>query len=78
VRQPSGDTLAFVLDRGNFVLLNSLLQEGSGWNLTRAVGINNRGTIVGVGYYNGNLKAFSLVRTPRSTALALKTWAASG
>ena len=60
VRQVSGDTLAFLFDRGQGILLNSLLPADSGWSLTGAFGINSGGVIVGVGYHNGELRAYSL------------------
>ena len=64
VRQVSGDPLAFLFAKGEGILLNSLLPADSGWNLTGAFGINNSGVIVGVGYHNGELRAYSL--TPPS------------
>jgi probable HAF family extracellular repeat protein len=39
VRQVSGDRQAFLFDRGELVLLNSLLPPDSGWSLTEAFGI---------------------------------------
>ena len=33
--------------------LNSLLPAGSGWTLDEATAINDRGQIVGEGYYHG-------------------------
>ena len=43
--------------------LNSLLPPNSGWLLTQANGINNRGQFVGGGIYRGKPHAFLL--TPR-------------
>lgn len=56
----SGDTLAFLFDQGEGILLNGLLPADSGWSLTGAFGINKSGVIVGVGYHNGELRAYSL------------------
>jgi probable HAF family extracellular repeat protein len=50
--------VAFLYDNGVMVDLNSLLPSGSGWELTSAFDINNRGQIVGQGLLNGNLRAF--------------------
>jgi hypothetical protein len=68
VRQVSGDTLAFLFDQGEGIALNSLLPAGSGWSLTDAEGINDSGVIVGAGYHNGELRAysFSVPSTPAS------------
>jgi probable HAF family extracellular repeat protein len=49
---------------GRLMDLNDLLDSGSsGWNLTWAVGINNRGQVVGYGVRGGQFRAFLL--TPR-------------
>jgi probable HAF family extracellular repeat protein len=40
--------------------LNSLVDAGTGWQLTRATAINNRGQIVGSGTYHGQARAFML------------------
>jgi probable HAF family extracellular repeat protein len=61
VRQGNGDTLAVLFFRGQgILLLNGSLPPDSGWNLTSAVGINDSGVIVGNGYHNGELRAYSL------------------
>ena len=60
VQPLSGNTLAFLFDRGDGILLNSLLPADSGWNLTGAFDINNSGVIVGIGYHNGELRAYVL------------------
>ncbi len=52
--------------------LNSLIPGGSGWNLSFPRGINDRGQIVGEGYYNGVPRAFLLTPVPEpSSVLAL-------
>ncbi len=40
--------------------LNALIPTKSGWELSAAYGVNDRGEIVGVGTYNGESHAFSL------------------
>ena len=54
---------AFLYDRGAFVDLNSILGISSGWTLTGARDINDRGQIIGTGIHNGEQRAFLL--TPR-------------
>jgi probable HAF family extracellular repeat protein len=54
------DPHAFVYSNGIMLDLNSLLQKGSGWELTEAYGINNAGQIVGSGLFNGQVSAFRL------------------
>jgi probable HAF family extracellular repeat protein len=51
---------AFLYEQGQFQELNSLIPENSGWDLTWALDINNRGQIVGYGMLNGNFRAFLL------------------
>jgi probable HAF family extracellular repeat protein len=61
VRQGNGDTLAALFFRGQGILqLNGSLPPDSGWNLLNAFGINDNGVIVGNGYHNGELRAYSL------------------
>ena len=42
--------------------LNDLIPENSGWQLTDAYAINERGQIVGSGFLNGQLRACLLTR----------------
>jgi probable HAF family extracellular repeat protein len=42
--------------------LNDLIPEHSGWQLTDAYAINERGQIVGSGFLNGQLRAFLLTK----------------
>ncbi|MEE4540364.1 hypothetical protein V2S66_00085 [Streptomyces sp. V4-01] len=59
--QPCVAPLAWLRQPGGaLTTLNSLLPAGSGWNLQRANGINDRGQIVGAGLHNGSLHAFLL------------------
>jgi len=74
---------AFVYSNGIMLDLNSLLANGSGWELTEAYGINDAGQIVGSGLFNGRVSAFRLdpngsaiqgasaVPEPGTTALVL-------
>ncbi len=48
------DTSAFLYSNGRFIDLNQLLPTGSPWELASAMGINDAGQIVGIGYLNGN------------------------
>jgi probable HAF family extracellular repeat protein len=49
-----GVSSAFVYSNGLFIDLNRLLPAGSPWDLATAVGINDAGQIVGIGYLNGD------------------------
>lgn len=56
---------AFLVNPGGSIRdLNALIPSGSGWVLQRATGINNAGTIVGVGWLNGQPRAFVLIPEP--------------
>jgi probable HAF family extracellular repeat protein len=46
--------------QGRLVDLNTLLPSGSGWVLTQATEINNRGQILGIGSHNGQPRLFLL------------------
>ena len=72
----SGATHAFLYSGGVETDLDSLLPANSGWQITRAVGINDAGQIVGNGYYNGVPEAFLLdtdpsIPTPEPSSLGL-------
>lgn len=46
---------------GQLFLLQSMLDaSGTGWQLSKVVGVNNLGVIVGTGYHNGMQRAFTL------------------
>jgi probable HAF family extracellular repeat protein len=51
---------AFFWQNGELLDLNDLLQPESGWRLTKANAINNRGQIVGHGEIDGKTRAFLL------------------
>jgi probable HAF family extracellular repeat protein len=54
---------AFVWFNNKMRDLNNLLPPNSGWELTQALGINDKGQIVGYGTHDGQIRAFLL--TPR-------------
>lgn len=56
----SGVEHAFVWKNRRMTDLNSVLPSNSGWELTTANAINNRGQIVGKGKFNGQIRAFLL------------------
>jgi probable HAF family extracellular repeat protein len=56
---------AFLYQRGNRIELNSVLPTGSGWTLSRAQDINDRGEIVGRGIHNGAQRSFLLSPSKR-------------
>lgn len=58
-----GHGLAFLFAGTEAFRLLPLVTNGAGWNLTRALAINNNGQIVGEGTYQGKLLGFLL--TPR-------------
>lgn len=53
-------TRAALWQNDRLIDLNTLLPDDSGWLLTEAYGINNRGQIVGVGRWKGDRRAFLL------------------
>jgi probable HAF family extracellular repeat protein len=53
---------AFLYERGAFVDLNTLIGQDSGWTLTDARDINDRGQIIGTGILHGEQRGFLLTR----------------
>ena len=51
--------------------LNALIAPGSGWFLTGAFSVNDRGQIVGDGFFNGKYSAFLLNPIPEPSTWAL-------
>lgn len=51
---------AFLWEKGNIIDLNECTSRLTGWELIEARAINNRGAIVGLGEYKGELHAFLL------------------
>ncbi len=56
----SGRVCAFLWQESSIVDLNALIPSESGWTLTRATAINDRGQIVGEGLFNGEKRPFLL------------------
>ncbi|HTH47811.1 MAG TPA: hypothetical protein VMB21_09895 [Candidatus Limnocylindria bacterium] len=65
----TGEAHAFLWQDGVMTDLNTQLPAGSGWVLTRANAINDRGEIAGTGTFNGIVHAFLL--SPGDVAPAL-------
>jgi len=70
---------AMLYTNGKIVDLNSVIAAGSGWDLTRATGINDLGQIIGQGTYDGQMMGFVLTPTgqevPEPGTLAFATLA---
>jgi uncharacterized membrane protein len=70
---------AMLYTNGKIVDLNSVIAAGSGWDLTRATGINDLGQIIGQGTYDGQEMGFVLTPTgqevPEPGTLAFATLA---
>ncbi len=54
----SADSTAVLWTGGQVVDLNSRVDPNAGWTLDIAAAINDRGEIVGIGHYHGDLRAF--------------------
>jgi probable HAF family extracellular repeat protein len=57
---PNRSTAFLFTEAGGMLDLNRLLDPGSGWSLTTATGINDRGQIVGNGYFYGESRGYLL------------------
>jgi probable HAF family extracellular repeat protein len=72
--QITGDTTfhAFIYSNGATSDLNTLIPSGSGWELRRAIDLNDLGQIVGFGIINGQAHGFLLtpVNTPPTCVAA--------
>jgi probable HAF family extracellular repeat protein len=55
-------THAFLYENGTIIDLNDLINPHLGWELVDAFAINNRGSIVGIGYLDGNVRAYLIKR----------------
>ena len=51
---------AALYENGRTVDLNDLIPHGSGWILERAIGINDKGEIIGTGIQNSQIRSFLL------------------
>jgi len=60
----TGVMTCFLWQKGVIVDVNTLLPPGSGWTLTQANGINDKGQIVGTGLINGNGAEHAYLLTP--------------
>jgi probable HAF family extracellular repeat protein len=65
-----GASHAFLYSSGTMTDLNSLIAPGSGWVITEAKGINDKGQIVGTGTINGQSHAFLMTLIPQSAEAA--------
>lgn len=69
-------TKAFVWENGVMSDLLPLLSDGTGWTqLFEAEAVNNNGTIVGAGVYNGVITGFVLTPVPEPTTVGIVTCA---
>lgn len=60
-RKSDGGVFAFVWSKADGMKnLNEAIREDSGWQLTEATGINDKGQIIGYGDLNGKLRSFVL------------------
>lgn len=64
VATTSGKYTAYIWENGKSHDLNYLIPANSGWYLSRAASINDRGQIAGFGFYNGTNRAFVLTPKP--------------
>jgi probable HAF family extracellular repeat protein len=60
VKNNDNNSRAVLWDEGKMLDLNNLISENSGWELLFAQDINNKGQIVGYGYFNGEERGFLL------------------
>ena len=71
-----GANLAFLYRDGAMIDLNTLIPADSGWKLEAAYDVNNRGQIVGLGYFARDYHAFLLTPVPEPASCAAITAAA--
>jgi len=64
---------AFIYENGVMTDLNSLIDPASGWTLSDAIALNDKGQIVGLGYLGSlnNLEGFVLTPVPEPATLCL-------
>jgi probable HAF family extracellular repeat protein len=78
VKDAAGVKHAFVYTGGSGMTdLNNLVTAGSGWVLTEADRVNEKGQIAGIGTYNGTTQAFLLTPTVHVTAFTMPDTATS-
>lgn len=73
-----GQVALFWSEASGLVDLNSLLPEGSGWNLVSATEINELGQITGQGIFNGRGMAYRLDPIPEPSTWALMILGTAG
>jgi probable HAF family extracellular repeat protein len=64
--EDDGKLRAFLWEKGTLINLNQTIPSHSGWTLLVASRINDRGEIVGRGYFHGYIHAFLLEPDPKS------------
>ncbi|WP_148595439.1 DUF3466 family protein [Aquisphaera giovannonii] len=64
---------AFLYMGGKLTDLNDLLPPDSGWVLTSATSINNKGVVVGLGSYNGAIHGYELTTSLRTSTTPIPT-----
>jgi probable HAF family extracellular repeat protein len=60
---------AFLWEKGKIINLNKLISKQSGWTLLVASRINDKGEILGRGYYHGSIHAFLLEPAPAAASV---------
>ncbi len=60
---------AFLWENGSLIDLNSLVDPGTGWELTSAFEINNNGNIIGIGNFNGEQRGFIATAVPEPSSV---------
>ncbi len=60
---------AFLWSDGDLIDLNSLIDPGTGWELTSAFEINDSGDIIGIGTYNGEQRGFVARAVPEPSSV---------
>ena len=66
---PYYETCPFLYSDGTMIDPNSLIDQTSGWTITKVDAINDLGQIVGEGIYNGTSADFILTPTPEPSTL---------
>jgi probable HAF family extracellular repeat protein len=69
-----GPDHAFLWDDGVMIDLNDYLAQDSSWLLVRATGINDAGQIIGLGFMDGERRAFLLTPCAR---LTVRSWSST-
>ena len=75
---PNQPDVAFLWENGVMYDLNTLICDGSGWDLVNAADINDAGQIVGWGYHDGEARAYLLTPIPEPSVVGLLVFGAVG